>query len=255
VSAAIRDVTERKKAGAIMARAKEAAETANRELEAFSYSVAHDLRAPLRGIDGFSMVLLEDHAAQLDAVGKEHLQRIRTAAQFMAQLIENLLMLTQLTQSELRRETVDLTRLAHASVARLRGDEPERQIEIVIADGLLAQGDGRLLGMVFDNLLGNAWKFTGKRRGARIEFGRTATSDQSVYFVSDNGVGFDMAHASKLFGVFQRLHSANEFRGTGVGLATVQRIIRRHAGRIWAQGKADQGASFYFTLGDKERSE
>jgi PAS domain S-box-containing protein len=255
VSAAIRDVTERKKAGAIMARAKKAAETANRELEAFSYSVAHDLRAPLRGIDGFSMVLLEDHAAQLDAVGKEHLQRIRTAAQFMAQLIENLLMLAQLTQSELRRETVDLTRLAHASVARLRGDQPERQIEIVIADGLLAQGDGRLLGMVFDNLLGNAWKFTEKRRGARIEFGRTTSSDQPVYFVSDNGAGFDMAHASKLFGVFQRLHSADEFRGTGVGLATVQRIIRRHAGRIWAQGKVDQGASFYFTLGDKERSE
>jgi light-regulated signal transduction histidine kinase (bacteriophytochrome) len=244
-------VTERKKAGEVMARAKEAAETANRELEAFSYSVAHDLRAPLRGIDGFSMALLEDHAEQLDATGKEHLHRVRTAAQFMAQLIENLLMLAGLTQSELRRERVDLTRLAHASLARLKDNQPERQIEIVVADDLLAHGDGRLLGIAFDNLLGNAWKFTEKRRAARIEFGKVASGDQPVYFVSDNGVGFDMAHASKLFGVFQRLHSADEFRGTGVGLATVQRIIRRHDGRIWAEGKVDQGASFYFTLDDK----
>ncbi len=250
VSGAVRDISERKKAGEIMARAKEAAETANHELEAFSYSVAHDLRTPLRGIDGFSMALLEDHAAQLDAVGKEHLQRVRSAAQYMAQLIENLLMLAQLTQSEIRRERVDLTRLALASAARLQDDQPERQIEIVIADGLFARGDGRLLGMVFDNLLGNAWKFTGNRRGARIEFGQTVNSGRPAYFVSDNGVGFDMAHASKLFGVFQRLHSADEFRGTGVGLATVQRIIRRHDGRIWAEGKVDHGASFYFTLSD-----
>jgi light-regulated signal transduction histidine kinase (bacteriophytochrome) len=194
--------------------------------------------------------LLEDHAGQLDAVGKEHLQRVRTAAQYMAQLIENLLMLAQLTQSEIRRERVDLTRLAHASVTRLQDNQPEREIEIVIADGLFAYGDGRLLGIAFDNLLGNAWKFTGKRRGARIEFGQRADSGQLVYFVSDNGAGFDMAHASKLFVVFQRLHAADEFRGTGVGLATVQRIIRRHGGRIWAQGKVDHGASFYFTLGD-----
>jgi protein-histidine pros-kinase len=250
VSSAIRDISERKKAEEIMARAKEAAETANHELEAFSYSVAHDLRAPLRGIDGFSMALLEDHAGQLDALGKEHLQRVRTAAQYMAQLIENLLMLAQLSQSEIRRERVDLTRLALGSVARLRDNQPERQIEIVIADGLFARGDGRLLGIVFDNLLDNAWKFTEKRRGARIEFGKTANSGQPVYFVSDNGVGFDMAHASKLFGVFQRLHSTDEFSGTGVGLATVQRIIRRHDGRIWAEGKVDHGASFYFTLSD-----
>jgi PAS domain S-box-containing protein len=250
VSAAIRDVTERKKAGEIIARAKEAAETANHELEAFSYSVAHDLRAPLRSIDGFSMALLEDHAEQLDAVGKGHLQRVRAAAQFMAQLIDGLLMLAQLTQSEIRRDRVDLTRLAHASVARLKDNEPERQIEIVIADGLFAHGDERLLGILFDNLLGNAWKFTGKRRGARIEFGQTAERGQPAYFVSDNGVGFDMAYASKLFGVFQRLHSADEFRGTGIGLATVQRIIRRHDGRIWAESKVDHGASFYFTLND-----
>jgi light-regulated signal transduction histidine kinase (bacteriophytochrome) len=173
----------------------------------------------------------------------------------MAQLIENLLMLAQLTQSDIRRDRVDLTSLAHASVTRLQDTHSEREIEIVIADGLIARGDGRLLGIALDNLLGNAWKFTGKRRGARIEFGQTAHNFQPVYCVSDNGVGFDMAYASKLFGVFQRLHSTAEFHGTGVGLATVQRIIRRHDGRIWAQGKVGHGASFHFTLGDQEESE
>ena len=255
VSAAIRDVTERKKAGEIVARAKEAAETANRELEAFSYSVAHDLRAPLRGIDGFSLALLEDHADPLDADGREHLKRVRTAAQFMAQLIENLLMLAQLTQSELRHERVDLSRLAHATVSRLKDNQPDRQVSIVIAEGMFAHGDGRLLGILFDNLIGNAWKFTAKNPAARIEFGRQAESGTPVYFVSDNGAGFDMAHAGKLFGVFQRLHTAGEFHGTGIGLATVQRIIRRHEGRIWAQGKVGEGASFYFTLNNKEKWE
>jgi PAS domain S-box-containing protein len=248
VSSAIRDITERKTAGEIMARAKEAAETANRELEAFSYSVAHDLRAPLRGIDGFSMALLEDHSGQLDAQGKGYLNRIRQSAQFMAQLIENLLMLAQVTQSELRRERVDLSRLAQGAAARLQEAQPQRQAEIVIADGLLAHGDGRLLGIVFDNLVGNAWKFTAKRSKARIEFGRSQNDGQPAYFVSDDGAGFDMAHASKLFGVFQRLHTAGEFEGTGIGLATVQRIIRRHGGRIWAEGRVDRGATFYFTL-------
>ena len=248
VSSAIRDITERKTAGEIMARAKEAAETANRELEAFSYSVAHDLRAPLRGIDGFSMALLEDHSGQLDAQGKGYLNRIRQSAQFMAQLIENLLMLAQVTQSELRRERVDLSRLAQGAAARLQEAQPQRQAEIVIADGLLAHGDGRLLGIVFDNLVGNAWKFTAKRSKARIEFGRSQNDGQPAYFVSDDGAGFDMAHASKLFGVFQRLRTAGEFEGTGIGLATVQRIIRRHGGRIWAEGRVDRGATFYFTL-------
>lgn len=254
VSAAIRDVTDRKKAGEIMARAREAAESANRELEAFSYSVAHDLRAPLRGIDGFSMALLEDHAEQLNDVGKEYLNRVRTAAQFMAQLIESLLMLAQLTQSEIRRQRVDLSRLAQASVARLQDMHPERQIEVIIANDLFAYGDERLLGIVLDNLLGNAWKFTAKQRVARVEFGQVTDDGESAYFVSDNGVGFDMAYASKLFGVFQRLHSAEEFHGTGVGLATVQRIIRRHEGRIWARGKVGQGASFRFTLSDQRQS-
>jgi len=248
VSAAIRDVTERKKAAEIMTLAKDAAETANRELEAFSYSVAHDLRAPLRGIDGFSLALLEDHSEQLDAEGKEFLRRIRESARFMAQLIDDLLMLAQVTQSELRHERVDLSHLAEAAVARLRNAEPERQTEFIIADGLVAQGDGRLLGIVLDNLLGNAWKFTAKRPIAHIEFGRSHDGVPPTYFVRDDGAGFDMAHASKLFGVFQRLHTPDEFDGTGIGLATVQRIIHRHGGRIWADGQVNYGATFHFTL-------
>jgi PAS domain S-box-containing protein len=248
VSAAIRDVTERKNAAEIMALAKDAAETANRELEAFSYSVAHDLRAPLRGIDGFSMALLEDHSEQLDAAGKEFLRRVRESAQFMAQLIDSLLMLAKVTQSEIRQERVDLSSLAEAGVARLRSAQPNRAAEIIIADGLVANGDARLLGIVLDNLLSNAWKFTAKRPMAHIEFGRSHDGEPSTYFVRDDGAGFDMAHASKLFGVFQRLHTPDEFDGTGIGLATVQRIIRRHGGRIWADGQVNHGATFYFTV-------
>jgi light-regulated signal transduction histidine kinase (bacteriophytochrome) len=251
VSAAIRDVTERKTAAEIMALAKDAAETANRELESFSYSVAHDLRAPLRGIDGFSLALLEDHSGQLDAEGKDYLKRVRESAQFMAQLIENLLMLAQVAQSELRHERVDLSRLAQGAIARLQSAQPERQTEIIIADGLFANGDGRLLGIVLDNLLGNAWKFTAKRPTSRIEFGCGQDGGQPAYFVGDDGAGFDMAYASKLFGVFQRLHTPDEFDGTGIGLATVQRIVRRHGGRIWADGQVGKGATFYFTLEDK----
>ena len=253
VSAAIRDVTERKLAAQIIEQAKEAAETANHELEAFSYSVAHDLRAPLRAIDGFSVALLEDHSEQLDSEGQDYLKRVRESAQFMAQLIDNLLMLSRITQSELHRERVDLSRLARAAVARLKGAYPEGKIEIIIADELFADGDGRLLSIVLDNLLSNAWKFTAKLPKARIEFGRRREDGQLVYFVSDDGVGFDMAYSSKLFGVFQRLHTAHEFDGTGIGLATVQRIIRLHGGRIWAHGRVNQGATFYFTLDDKEQ--
>jgi light-regulated signal transduction histidine kinase (bacteriophytochrome) len=214
--------------------------------------VAHDLRAPLRGIDGFSLVLLEDHAGQLDSTGKEHLQRIRVAAQFMAQLIDDLLMLAQLTRSEFRRERVSLSQLAVESARRLQDSHPERRVELVIADDLFAEGDGRLLGVVLDNLLGNAWKFTAKKTAARIEFSANVIDGVTVYRISDNGAGFDMAHAAKLFGVFQRLHTLGEFQGTGIGLATVQRIIRRHDGRIWAQGEVGAGASFFFTLNGQE---
>ncbi|PYV10024.1 MAG: PAS domain-containing sensor histidine kinase, partial [Acidobacteria bacterium] len=244
-----RDITGRKRAEAALARAKDAAEAAGRELEAFSYSVAHDLRAPLRGIDGYSQVLLEDYSDKLDDEGKKHLKTVRQSAQQMAQLIESLLSLARVTRSEIRRERVDLSRLARAAAGRLQSAQPRRQGEFAIAEGLVGTGDSRLLGVLLENLLGNAWKFTGKRPKARVEFGRTREGGEEAYFVRDNGAGFDMAYASKLFGVFQRLHSISEFEGTGVGLATVQRIVRRHGGRIWAEGEVDRGATFYFTLG------
>jgi light-regulated signal transduction histidine kinase (bacteriophytochrome) len=248
-----RDITDRKRAEESLARAKEAAETAGHELEAFSYSVAHDLRAPLRSIDGFSQALLEDCFEKLDPQGRNYLTRVRESAQRMGQLIDDLLMLSRVAQSALSHEPVDLSALARASAARLQRAEPEREVELVVTDGLLGNGDSRLLRILFDNLLGNAWKFTGKRAKARIEFGRSGDGAPPAYFVRDNGAGFDMAYATKLFGVFQRLHSVNEFEGTGIGLATVQRIIRRHGGRVWAEGEVDRGATFYFTLRDKEQ--
>jgi PAS domain S-box-containing protein len=245
-----RDISDRKRAEAAFARAKEAAETASRELEAFSYSVAHDLRAPLRGIDGFSQALLEDYSEKLDEEGRRHLERVRESAQHMAQLIESLLTLARVTQSDLQREHVDLSALARATAGRVRAAQPERNVEVLIADGLTAHGDARLLGIAFENLLSNAWKFTQDRPRARIEVGSRHENGEPVYFVRDNGAGFDMAFASKLFGVFQRLHTPDEFEGTGIGLATVQRIVHRHGGRIWAEGKVDEGASFYFTLAE-----
>lgn len=230
-------------------RAKAAAEAANRELEAFSYSVAHDLRAPLRGIDGFSQALLEDCADKLDSEGKLHLRYVRESAQQMAHLIDDLLNLSRVTRGDLSYRQVDLTALVHGTVARLRRTAPDRQVELVVADGVTAEGDTRLLSIVIENLLGNAWKFTGKCAQARIEFGGIAKDGQPVYFVRDNGAGFDMAYAAKLFGVFQRLHSPVEFEGTGIGLATVRRIVGRHGGRVWAEGEIGRGAVFYFTLG------
>jgi PAS domain S-box-containing protein len=243
-----RDITDRKRAEDALARAKEAAEIANRELESFSYSVAHDLRAPLRGIDGYSQVLLDEYADKLDAGGKRYLGKVRESAQHMAQLIESLLTLARVTQTDIRRERVDLSVLVRAAAERLQRTEPERQVEWLIAAGLEDTGDSRLLGVAFDNLLGNAWKFTRKQEKARVEFGYTQQGGETVYFVRDNGAGFDMAFMSKLFGVFQRLHTPAEFEGTGIGLATVQRIVRRHGGRIWAEGKVNEGAVFHFTL-------
>jgi PAS domain S-box-containing protein len=250
-----RDITDRKRGEEALARAKEAADIANRELESFSYSVAHDLRAPLRGIDGFSQVLLEDYADRLDSEGQRYLGKVRESAQHMAQLIESLLSLARVTQSDTRRERVDLSELVRISCERLRRLTPERDVELVVGEGISDTGDGRLLGVAFDNMLGNAWKFTRKREHARVEFGVSHEDGQAIYFVRDNGAGFDMAFASKLFGVFQRLHTGSEFEGTGIGLATVQRIIRRHGGRIWAQGKIGEGATFYFTLGGREHGE
>jgi light-regulated signal transduction histidine kinase (bacteriophytochrome) len=228
--------------------AKSAGEAANRELEAFSYSVAHDLRAPLRSIDGFSKALEEDYSAALDDQGRRYLASVRQSAQRMGLLIEDLLILSRVTRSEMRRQRVDLSRLARSVLDALQASQPDRQMEIALADGVVVDGDEGLLRVVLENLLGNAWKFTGKRADARIEFAVTQQSGEPVYVVRDNGAGFDMAYASKLFGTFQRLHSSTEFEGTGIGLATVQRIVTRHGGRVWALGEVDRGASLYFTL-------
>jgi PAS domain S-box-containing protein len=242
------DITEARAAAAALQIAKEAAEVANQELEAFSYSVAHDLRAPLRAIDGFSRALEEDAGDRLDAESRNHLARVRARTQDMATLIDGLLQLSRLNREPVSRHRVDLSQLARRIAAQLQRAQPTRAIDLVVQEGLVADGDERLLAAVFENLLGNAWKFTGKRNDARIEVGEQRNADGRVLFVRDNGVGFDQKYASKLFGAFQRLHGANEFEGTGIGLATVQRIIRRHGGRIWAEGEVGKGATMYFTL-------
>jgi signal transduction histidine kinase len=220
----------------------------NRELESFSYSVSHDLRAPLRAIDGFSQALNEDYADRLDAEGQGYLKRVRQAAQRMGMLIDDLLRLAHVTRSEVVREEVDLTDMAGKVLQELQGAAPERHVVTTIAPGLKALADGRLMRVVFDNLLGNAWKFTSRRDPAQIELGVETIEGQRTYYVRDNGAGFDMTYAGKLFGAFQRLHDSTDFPGTGVGLATVQRVIRKHGGRVWAQARPDQGATFYFTL-------
>lgn len=222
-------------------------ETANREMEAFSYSVSHDLRAPLRHINGFSQALVEEYSGQLDEQGKDYLRRICAASDHMAALIDDLLELSRVTRTELRRQRVDMSELCRTIAANLNESYPEREATFVIADGAVAQGDPLLIRQALENILGNAWKYTSKTHGARIEFGISPNQSTTTYFVRDNGVGFDMAYSGKLFGAFQRLHGA-EFEGTGIGLATVQRIIQRHGGTIWAEGSEGHGATFYFTL-------
>ncbi len=227
-------------------------EATNRELEAFSYSVSHDLRAPLRSIDGFSQILLEDYGDELDEEGKEHLGRVRASSQRMGRLIDDLLGLSRVTRGSLRREKVDFSSIAREVAETLRDSRPERGVEFLIEDGLEVWGDARLIRVALENLLGNAFKFTAKRSRARIEFGvdpeLTWRGRVPVYYVRDNGAGFDMAYAGKLFGAFQRLHAQSEFDGTGIGLATVQRIVHRHGGRIWAESEVEEGAAFFFTL-------
>ena len=220
----------------------------NKELEAFSYSVSHDLRAPLRSIDGFSQALLEDYSGKLDEEGQDYLNRVRRATQRMGALIDDLLTLSRVTRSEMKRETVDLSAIAKVVAPELKETQPECQVEFAITEGLTANGDERLLRVVLENLLGNAWKFTNKHPRAKIELNTAQHDGKLAYFVHDDGAGFDPAHADKLFGAFQRLHSESEFSGTGIGLATVQRIIRRHGGAVWAEGGIEQGATFYFTL-------
>ena len=226
-----------------------------RELDSFSYSVSHDLRAPLRVVDGFATIVLEDYGDRgkpLDDLGRDHLRRIVAASQRMNSMIETLLSLSRMTSRELTRERVDLSQLARELADDLRAHDPARVVEFVIAPELRVDGDPTLLRLVLQNLLGNAWKFTAKNPHARIELGVRQEDGIANYFVKDNGAGFDMRFAEKLFGLFQRFHSASEFAGTGVGLATVQKIIRRHGGRIWAEAlpapNPGHGATFYFTL-------
>lgn len=227
-------------------------ENVNRELDAFSYSISHDLRSPLRGINGWSQAITEDCGPQLDETGQGYLQRIRGETQRMGQLIDDLLRLSRLSKSKLEIARVDLSALAEGVIARLREFNPERTVECAFQPGLHAQGDAGLLGALLTNLLENAWKFTGKVPAARIEFSAEEKEGEMVFCVRDNGAGFDMEYATKLFSAFQRMHKMTEFPGSGVGLATVQRIVNRHGGRVWADARVDQGAAFFFTLSPRE---
>ncbi len=243
-----REITERKRAEARLLKSNTELAAVNKELESFSYSVSHDLRAPLRAMNGFSKIMLEDYTGKLDSKGKDSLNRIRNASQRMAQLIDDLLGLSRVTRREIKLERVDLTELAKSITKDLEKTKPERRAEFLIQEGVIANGDAHLLAVVLKNLLENSWKFTSKHSSVKIEFGITKIEDQEAYFVRDNGVGFDMAYADKLFGSFQRLHSDKEFAGTGIGLATVKRIITRHGGSIWAESEVGKGATFYFKL-------
>ena len=223
-------------------------EAANRELEAFSYSVSHDLKAPLRSIDGLSRALREDFGPKLDAAGREFLERIGAASRRMGELIDDLLALSRVTRAEIVRAPVDLSAVAEEIVSDLHKSAPARNVHVEIAPHLIAQGDPNLLRVALENLLANAWKFSSGRLQAEIEVGATRRNEQTAYYVRDNGAGFDMAYANRLFAAFQRLHGTREFPGTGVGLATVQRVIFRHGGKVWAEGAVNRGATFYFTL-------
>jgi PAS domain S-box-containing protein len=256
VTSAIRDITERKqveqqisKLNQELERHAMELENAYKELEAFSYSVSHDLRSPLQNIDSFSRILMEDYANQLDAEGLDYVQRLRGSCQHMEDIIDALLALSNMMRKELLMDHFDLTGLANAVAADLKQKTPDRLVDWVIAEGLTAEGDAQLLRVVLENLFGNAWKFTANRPRARIEFGALPQSNGArTYFVRDDGAGFDMARAGNLFKPFKRLHDQSEFRGTGIGLATVQRVIHRHRGKIWAEGAVNHGATFCFTL-------
>jgi PAS domain S-box-containing protein len=221
---------------------------ANKELEAFSYSVSHDLRAPLRSIDGFSQALLEDYQEKLDDMGKDYLERVRKATQRMGLLIDDMLKLSRITQAEMKHETLDLSAMIRDIVETHQQKEPDRAVDATIQEGMMVQGDPYLMRIAIENLVTNAFKFTGKTADPRIAFGEVRNDTETAYFVRDNGAGFYMAYVGKLFGAFQRLHASDEFPGTGVGLATVQRIIHRHGGRVWAEGEPGKGATFYFAL-------
>lgn len=225
-------------------------EAANRELDAFSYSVSHDLKGPLQAISGFSRLLIEGYRDALDPAARRYLEFIQGETQRMSEITEDLLMLAQVTGAEISSEPLDLSAIAEGVVAGLAHRHPERRCVVEIQPGLTAKGDARLLTIALENLLGNAWKFTGKRADARIEFGAVAQAGRREYYVRDNGVGFDMQHGVKLFTPFHRQHDATQFEGTGVGLSIVKRIVERHGGRVWAEAAPDAGATFYFSLGE-----
>jgi len=251
----IREVSERKRAeddirklNSQLVQRSAQLEASNKELEAFSYSVSHDLRAPLRGIDGFSQAVLEDYDEKLDESGRSYLRRVRAASQRMSQLIDAMLNLARLTRAEIHTQTFDMSAVVRAILDDFQKMEPDRQVECIVANNVFATADPQLLRAVLENLLGNAWKFTRQQAHPRIEFGHGQYKGQAAYYVKDNGAGFDMTYVHKLFGAFQRLHAYTEYPGVGVGLATVHRIIQRHGGQIWAEGAVDQGATFHFTL-------
>jgi light-regulated signal transduction histidine kinase (bacteriophytochrome) len=232
----------------ILKRRASEAEVANKELEAFSYSVSHDLRAPLRSMEGFSQALLEDCSELLSDAGKDYLKRIQSSAELMAQLIDDMLRLSRITRADMTLDKVNLSEIAQSVSTKIKSSFPKRKIIFMITPGLTARADKNLLSIALENLFENAVKFTGKVPRAIIEFGITEKDGQKAYFVRDNGVGFDMTYANKLFKPFQRLHTVAEFPGNGIGLASVQRIIQRHGGQVWAEGKVGEGAAFYFTL-------
>jgi signal transduction histidine kinase len=230
-------------------------EASNRELESFSYSISHDLRSPLRSIDGFGQALLEEYGDKLDDMGKGYLERVRKATQMMGFLIDDLLMLLKVTRSEFYPESIDLSRMVQGIAEANQQSNPDSAVDVTVQEGIMIQGDTLLMRIVLSNLLENAWKFTAKEVKPQIEFGAVAKDRETIYFIKDNGVGFDMAYVNKLFSAFQRLHTTDEFSGTGIGLVMVKRIITRHGGEVWAEGAVGKGATFYFTIGENRAGE